>query len=83
MKLVKLLTLKSGIKDMYQDIESHIMDKGFLLDDDDRKIIATFEDMMELVDEQIGRREYSRAYNRKPKEKQTKNKILMGLWGKK
>ncbi len=83
MKLTKLKELKTNVKTIANEIQDYVLEKGFLIDEDDQLIIDTFEDMMELIDEQINRRLYSKRYNKNPKlarESKVKNRLLMGLW---
>ncbi len=86
MKLTDLQNLKTRVKTIANEIQDYVLEKGFLIDEDDQLIIDTFEDMMELIDEQINRRVYSRKYNRNPKlarESKVKTRLLNALWRKK
>ncbi len=85
MKLTKLKELKTNVKTISNEIQDYILEKGFLIDEDDQLIIDTFEDMMELIDECINKLGKQRIYNSsyKKKERTVKNKILNALWRKK
>lgn len=86
MKLTDLQNLKTRVKTIANEIQDYVLEKGFLIDEDDQLIIDTFEDMMELIDEQINRRVYSRKYNKNPKlarESKVKTRLLNALWRKK